>query len=194
MKLYPHRRLWSLMIWTCLVTSTGTLAQVAPNVSSSQVLMDIQKLNVLGNILYFGAHPDDENPTFIAYMANERHYNTAYFSLTRGDGGQNAIGTEIKENLGIIRTQELLQARKIDGGQQFFSRAIDFGFSKTAEEVFTIWDKEKLLADAVWVIRKFRPDVIVTRFPPDERAGHGQHIASAILAAEAFDAASDPSR
>lgn len=167
-------------------------AQVRP--SSSRILQGIQKLNVLGNVLYFGAHPDDENPTFIAYLANEKLYNTAYFSLTRGDGGQNLIGTEIKENLGIIRTQELLQARKIDGGRQFFSRAVDFGFSKSAEEVFTIWDREKLLSDAVWVIRNFRPDVIVTRFPPDERAGHGHHIASAILAEEAFDAAADPDK
>lgn len=177
-----------------MATSKNIWAQVPSGASSSEILQGIQKLNVLGNILYFGAHPDDENPTFIAYMANEKHYNTAYFSLTRGDGGQNAIGTEIKENLGILRTQELLQARRIDGGQQFFSRAIDFGYSKSAEEVFTIWDKETLLADAVWVIRKFRPDVIVTRFPPDERAGHGQHIASAILAEEAFDAAADPTR
>ncbi|MDQ6481309.1 PIG-L family deacetylase [Dyadobacter sp. LHD-138] len=167
-------------------------AQIRP--SSSRILQGIQKLNVLGNVLYFGAHPDDENPTFIAYLANEKLYNTAYFSLTRGDGGQNLIGTEIKENLGILRTQELLQARKIDGGQQFFSRAVDFGFSKSAEEVFTIWDREKLLSDAVWVIRNFKPDVIVTRFPPDQRAGHGHHIASAILAEEAFDAAADPNK
>ncbi|MCF0056303.1 PIG-L family deacetylase [Dyadobacter sp. CY356] len=162
--------------------------------SSSKILQSIQKLNVLGNVLYFGAHPDDENPTLIAYMANEKLYNTAYFSLTRGDGGQNMIGSEMKENLGILRTQELLQARKIDGGQQFFSRAVDFGFSKSAEEVFTIWDKEKLLADAVWVIRKFKPDLIISRFPPDERAGHGQHIASAILIEEAFEAAADPAK
>lgn len=164
------------------------------NVTSSKILLDLQKLNVLGNVLYFGAHPDDENPTVIAFLANEKHYNTAYFSLTRGDGGQNAIGTEVRENLGIIRTQELLKARQIDGGLQFFSSAIDFGFSKSAEEAFTVWDKEKLLSEAVWVIRKFRPDVIIARFPPDERAGHGQHIASAILAEEAFDAAADPNR
>ncbi|TDE14463.1 PIG-L family deacetylase [Dyadobacter psychrotolerans] len=172
----------------------NSYAQIPKRPSSARIFQDIKKLGVLGNVLYFGAHPDDENPTFIAYMANEKLYNTAYFSLTRGDGGQNLIGTETKESLGIIRTQELLQARRIDGGQQFFSRAIDFGFSKSAEEVFTIWDKEKLLSDAVWVIRKFRPDVIVSRFPPDERAGHGHHIASAILAEEAFDAAADPKR
>jgi LmbE family N-acetylglucosaminyl deacetylase len=191
MKPYLRRYLLLVTALIGMATSKNIWAQVPSGASSSEILLGIQKLNVLGNVLYFGAHPDDENPTFIAYMANEKHYNTAYFSLTRGDGGQNAIGTEIKENLGILRTQELLQARRIDGGKQFFSRAIDFGFSKSAEEVFTIWDKEKLLSDAVWVIRKFRPDVIVTRFPPDERAGHGQHIASAILAEEAFDAAAD---
>lgn len=188
-------------ILLCLRTAIGILAMITSPAlaqksrsASSEILLAVQKLNVLGNVLYFGAHPDDENTTFIAYMANEKHYNTAYFSLTRGDGGQNALGQETQEALGIIRTQELLRAREIDGGQQFFGSAIDFGFSKNAEEVFTIWDKERLLADAVWVIRKFRPDVIVTRFPPDERAGHGHHIASAIIAEEAFDAAADPSR
>jgi len=194
MKPYLHRYLLLVIALIGMATSKNIWAQVPSGASSSEILQGIQKLNVLGNILYFGAHPDDENPTFIAYMANEKHYNTAYFSLTRGDGGQNAIGTEIRENLGILRTQELLQARRVDGGHQFFSRAVDFGFSKSAEEVFTIWDKEKLLSDAVWVIRKFKPDVIVTRFPPDERAGHGQHIASAILAEEAFEAAGNPNR
>jgi len=193
------RRYYSRLLLTGLFIAAFLVPEISeaqtPNrPSAAKILQSIQKLNVLGNVLYFGAHPDDENPTFIAYMANEKLYNTAYFSLTRGDGGQNLLGTEIKENLGIIRTQELLQARKIDGGQQFFSRAIDFGFSKNAEEVFTIWDREKLLSDAVWVIRNFKPDIIVTRFPPDERAGHGHHIASAILAEEAYDAAADPAR
>jgi len=194
MKTCIHRYLLLVTALTGMLNSKNISAQVPSGASSSEIFQGIQKLNVLGNILYFGAHPDDENPTFIAYMANEKHYNTAYFSLTRGDGGQNAIGTEIKENLGILRTQELLQARRIDGGKQFFSRAVDFGFSKSAEEVFTIWDRENLLADAVWVIRNFKPDVIVSRFPPDERAGHGQHIAAAILADEAFDAAADPKK
>ena len=194
MQRYMNRSILSILIFVGITVFQKTLAQVPSQTSSAKILQNIQKLNVLGNVLYFGAHPDDENPTFIAYMANEKLFNTAYFSLTRGDGGQNMVGTETRENLGILRTQELLQARKIDGGQQFFSRAIDFGFSKSAEEVFTIWDKEKVLSDAVWVIRKFKPDVIVTRFPPDERAGHGQHIASAILAEEAYTAAADPTR
>lgn len=162
--------------------------------SSSEILHKIQKLNVLGSVLYFAAHPDDENTGFIAYMANERQYETFYLSLTRGDGGQNLIGPEMRELLGMIRTQELLQARRIDGGQQYFSRANDFGYSKNPEETMAVWNKDAVLADAVWMIRKTRPDVIVTRFPPDARAGHGHHTASALLADEAFDAAGDPKR
>ncbi|HWK59141.1 MAG TPA: PIG-L family deacetylase [Parapedobacter sp.] len=154
----------------------------------------IKKLNTLGTVLYFAAHPDDENTRLIAWLAKEKHYRTGYLSLTRGDGGQNLIGTEQAEELGLIRTNELLEARKVDGGEQFFSSAIDFGFSKTAEETFRIWDRERILADAVWVIRKFKPDVIITRFPPDQRAGHGHHQASALLAIEAVEAAADPKR
>ncbi|WP_299758578.1 PIG-L family deacetylase [uncultured Pontibacter sp.] len=169
-------------------------AQTPQKPSSAKILQDLQKLNVLGTALYVAAHPDDENTRLIAYLANEKLYNTGYLAVTRGDGGQNLIGAEISEGLGIIRTQELLQARRTDGGHQFFTRANDFGFSKNPEETFNIWDKEQVLADMVWTIRKFRPDVMVTRFPPDERAGHGHHSASAILAAEAFKAAADPKR
>lgn len=128
----------------------------------------------------------------IAFLANQKLYHTGYLALTRGDGGQNLIGSEIRERLGIIRTQELLQARRTDGGEQFFTRANDFGFSKNPEEVFSIWDKKTLLGDVVWVIRNFKPDVIITRFPKDARAGHGQHSASSILAEEAFTVAADP--
>ena len=169
-------------------------AQAPKTYSSSEILLGLQKLNVLGSVLYIAAHPDDENTRLIAYMANGRLVETGYFSCTRGDGGQNLIGPELREQLGVIRTQELLAARRIDGGRQFFSRANDFGFSKTPEETFKIWDKEQVLADMVWVIRQRRPDVLITRFPPDARAGHGHHTASAILAAEAFDAAGDPKR
>ena len=138
----------------CLCLAAGmqlpeTRAQMPAKPSSTKILHDMQKLNVLGNILYMAAHPDDENTTFIAYMANGRQYNTSYLALTRGDGGQNLIGPEIREQLGLIRTQELLQARRVDGGKQYFSRANDFGFSKNPEEVFTIWERENLLADAV---------------------------------------------
>ena len=163
----------------------------AQQLSGSEIYHQINKLNVLGNVLYIAAHPDDENTRFISYCANEKLLNTGYLSLTRGDGGQNLIGTEIREELGIIRTQELLSARKVDGGQQFFTRANDFGYSKTPKETFKIWDKEKILSDVVWVIRNFRPDVIVCRFPSDGKGGHGHHTSSALLAMEAFDLAAD---
>ncbi|HEX8427184.1 PIG-L family deacetylase [Hymenobacter sp.] len=169
-------------------------AQAPKTYSSSEILLGLKKLNVLGSVLYIAAHPDDENTRLIAYLANGRLLETGYLSCTRGDGGQNLIGPELREQLGVIRTQELLAARRIDGGRQFFTRANDFGFSKSPEETFTIWDKEQVLADMVWVIRQRRPDVLITRFPTDGRGGHGHHTASAILAAEAFDAAGDPKR
>jgi LmbE family N-acetylglucosaminyl deacetylase len=156
--------------------------------------LGIRKLNVLGSVLYIAAHPDDENTRLIAYFSKEKLFRTGYLSLTRGDGGQNLIGDEQGIDLGLIRTQELLAARRIDGGEQFFSRAFDFGYSKNPEETFTKWDREKILADVVWVIRQFQPDVIITRFPTTGEGGHGHHTASAILANEAFTAAADPSR
>ena len=177
-----------------LLLPLATLAQTPKSYTSSEILLGLKKLNVLGSVLYIAAHPDDENTRLIAYLANERLLETGYLSCTRGDGGQNLIGPELREGLGVIRTQELLAARRLDGGRQFFTRANDFGYSKTPEETFRIWDKEQVLADMVWVIRQRRPDVLITRFPPDARAGHGHHQASAILAAEAFDAAGDPKR
>ena len=168
--------------------------QASVQYNSAEIKLGLKKLNVLGSALYIAAHPDDENTRLLAFLAKEKKYRTGYLSLTRGDGGQNLIGNEQSELLGLIRTQELLAARRTDGAEQFFSRAIDFGFSKHSEETFRIWDKEQILADAVWVIRKFKPDVIITRFPEDARAGHGQHAASAIIAHEAFIAAADPKR
>ncbi|PZR26682.1 MAG: PIG-L family deacetylase [Citrobacter freundii] len=169
-------------------------AQSYPAWTSAEMYQAIRKLNVLGSVLYVAAHPDDENTRLITYLSKERLYRTGYMSMTRGDGGQNLIGNEQGIELGLIRTQELLAARRIDGGEQFFSRAYDFGFSKSPEETFTKWDKEKILSDVVWVIRKFQPDVIITRFPTTGEGGHGHHTASAILANEAFTAAADPSR
>ncbi|MFD2720321.1 PIG-L family deacetylase [Hymenobacter monticola] len=177
-----------------LLLPLTALAQTPKTYTSSEILLGLKKLNVLGSVMYLAAHPDDENTRLIAYLANERLLETSYLSCTRGDGGQNLIGPELREGLGVIRTQELLAARRLDGGRQFFTRANDFGFSKTSDETFRIWDKEQVLADMVWVIRQRRPDVLITRFPPDARAGHGHHQASAILAAEAFDAAGDPKR
>jgi len=161
--------------------------------NSAEIYQAIEKLNFLGAVLYVAAHPDDENTQLISYFSNEINARTAYLSLTRGDGGQNLIGPEIRELLGVIRTQELLSARKIDGGIQFFTRANDFGYSKTPEETLEIWDKKKVLSDVVWTIRKFRPDVIVNRFDL-ESAGqtHGHHTSSAMLSVEAFDKAGNP--
>ncbi|TXG35801.1 PIG-L family deacetylase [Seonamhaeicola maritimus] len=160
--------------------------------SSSQIYESIQKLNFLGSVLYVAAHPDDENTRLISYMSNHVKARTAYLSLTRGDGGQNLIGPEIRELLGVIRTQELLAARRIDGGEQIFTRANDFGYSKHPEETLSIWDKEQVLSDVVLAIRKFKPDVIINRF--DHRTPgrtHGHHTASAILSLKAFDIAAD---
>ncbi len=180
---------------TLLVCFSGAaFAQAPQQWSSSEIGLALKKLKVLGTVLYIAAHPDDENTQLLAYFSRGKNYRTGYLSLTRGDGGQNLIGDEQGIELGLIRTQELLAARRIDGAQQFFSRAYDFGFSKTTEEAMDIWGKEKILSDVVWVIRSFRPDVIITRFPPDERAGHGQHSASAVLAREAFTAAADKTR
>lgn len=173
---------------------TFVRAQTPPTYTSADIYLLMKKLKVLGTVLYIGAHPDDENTRLLAFLSKDKLYRTGYLSLTRGDGGQNLIGDEQGVELGLIRTQELLSARRIDGAEQFFSRAFDFGYTKTTDEAFKTWGKEKILSDVVWVIRKFQPDVIITRFPEDARAGHGHHSGSAVLAHEAFTAAADPKR
>ncbi|WP_221031560.1 PIG-L family deacetylase [Actomonas aquatica] len=189
------RSRFSSVALTCLTAlvplNVGLHAELAPPAAGS-ILREMQRLRETGRVLYLAAHPDDENTRLIAYLANERHYATGYLSLTRGDGGQNLIGPELRDALGVIRTQELLAARRIDGGRQFFSRANDFGYSKSADEALTVWDREQVLADTVRVIRQFRPDVIVTRFSPDMGGTHGHHTASAVMAREAFALAADP--
>ena len=182
-----------LAIFVCCKLSDA-LAQPPKSWTSAEMYQAIKKLNVLGSVLYIAAHPDDENTRLIAYLSKDKLYRTGYLSLTRGDGGQNLIGDEQGIELGLIRTQELLAARRIDGGEQFFTRAFDFGYSKSPEETFTKWDKEKILSDVVWVIRKFQPDIIINRFPVTGEGGHGHHTASGILANEAFTAAADPNR
>ncbi len=162
--------------------------------NAASIYAGIKKLGVMGSVLYIAAHPDDENNSFLPYLTKEKNYRTAYLSLTRGDGGQNLIGKEQGIELGLIRTQELLAARRIDGAEQYFSTAYEFGFSKSADEALTIWDHQKVLSDVVWIIRQFQPDIIITRFPGDARAGHGHHAASAIIANEAYIAAADPNR
>lgn len=184
-----------LIILLSLLFFQFTSAQKPQKWNAVEIYNQIQKLNFLGSVLYIAAHPDDENTRLISYLSNDKKARTAYLSLTRGDGGQNLIGPELRELLGVIRTQELIEARKIDGGEQFFSRANDFGFSKNPNETFEIWDREKVLADVVWTIRKFQPDVIINRF--DHRTSgttHGHHTASAILSVESFKLANNPKR
>lgn len=176
----------------CMTALISIYSQPFPNLNSSEIKLGLMKLNVLGTVLYVGAHPDDENTAVISYLAKGELLRTAYLSVTRGDGGQNLIGPEQSEQLGVIRTQELLEARKIDGGKQFFTRALDFGYSKSPAETFKIWNKNTILSDVVWIVRKFKPDVIIARFPETGEGGHGHHTASAILASEAFDLANDP--
>jgi LmbE family N-acetylglucosaminyl deacetylase len=181
-----------LLLLSSIFLLHNSNAQQYPAWNAATILQQMHKLPNHANVLYIAAHPDDENTRLLTYLANERKCRTAYLSLTRGDGGQNLIGAEQGVALGLIRTQELLAARSIDGAEQFFTSAYDFGFSKTSKETFNIWNKEQVLADAVWIIRKFKPDVIITRFPEDARAGHGHHAASGIIAREAFYAAADP--
>ena len=181
------------VIFFILCATVSSFAQPHTQPDAAKIKLRLKKLNFLGTVLYVAAHPDDENTRAIAYLSNERLATTGYLSMTRGDGGQNLIGPEIRDQLGVIRTQELLAARRIDGGHQFFTRANDFGYSKNATETFRIWNKQEVLSDVVRVMRKFQPDIILTRFPPDARAGHGHHTASAILAQEAFDLTNDPS-
>ncbi len=181
-----------LIVTLFFAVYNSATAQKQVAASSSEILHAMKRLNVLGTVMYIAAHPDDENTRLLAYMARDRNYKTAYLAMTRGDGGQNLIGDEQGIELGLIRTQELLAARRVDGAEQFFTRAYDFGFSKRTEEALAMWDKQKVLADAVWVIRNFKPDVIITRFPEDSRAGHGHHSGSAVIAREAFVAAADP--
>jgi LmbE family N-acetylglucosaminyl deacetylase len=173
---------------------SAPLLQAAPASppSASNILQELRELRECGSVLYIAAHPDDENTQFIAYLAKERAMRVGYLSLTRGEGGQDLIGPEIGDPLGVIRTQELLAARRIDGGQQFFSRAKDFGFSKSYEQTLAKWDRQAVLSDVVRVIRQFQPDVIVTRFPPEPGGTHGHHTASTVLALEAFKLAGDP--
>ncbi|CAM3361450.1 PIG-L family deacetylase [Zobellia roscoffensis] len=175
-----------------LLSSNITNAQKPVQQSTSEIYHSLEKLNFLGTALYIAAHPDDENTRLISYLSNKTKARTGYLSLTRGDGGQNLIGPELRELLGVLRTQELLAARRVDGGEQFFSRANDFGYSKHPDETLKIWNKEKVLGDVVWAIRNFKPDVIINRF--DHRSPgttHGHHTSSAMLSFEAFDLAND---
>lgn len=184
-----HRIITSFLLF---FIGLNAFSQRPAKPNSVEIYNQIQKLNFLGSVLYIAAHPDDENTRLISYLSNEKKARTGYLSLTRGDGGQNLIGPELRELLGVIRTQELIEARKIDGGEQLFSRANDFGFSKNPDETLQIWDKDQVMSDVIWAIRKFQPDVIINRF--DHRSPgttHGHHTASAMLSFDAFDKAND---
>jgi len=170
-----------------LMLAVNSMAQYQKPAPSAQIYGQLQQLNNLTGVLYVAAHPDDENTRLLSWLARGQHVRTAYLSVTRGDGGQNIIGPEQGGALGLIRTHELMAARRIDGALQYFARAVDFGYSKSAQETFKHWDELRLIADVVRTIRLFRPDVVITRFPPDSRAGHGHHTASAIIAEKAFD-------
>lgn len=182
-----------LALFLFFLCSSQAYSQSPHVMDAGELALALKKLNVLGSALYIAAHPDDENTAVLATLARGRLIRTAYLSVTRGEGGQNLIGPERGALMGIIRTQELLAARHIDGAEQLFTRALDFGYSKSSDETIGIWEKNKALADVVWAIRSFRPDVIITRFTPTQ-GGHGNHTGSALLAQEAFLAAGDPTR
>ena len=185
----PFRRCRPALLILALVP----LLRATEPTPGPRILQELRSFANTGTVLHIGAHPDDENTELITWLSLGRGHRTAYLSLTRGDGGQNELGKDFDEKLGVLRTQELLAARRLDHGRQFFTRAIDFGFSKSPEETLRFWDHDAVLSDVVRVIRTFRPDVIVTRFPiPPGSGGHGQHTASAILAVEAFKLAGDP--
>ncbi|MFL6334062.1 MAG: PIG-L family deacetylase [Pyrinomonadaceae bacterium] len=190
----PTSRFITAALLLLLFLLPAARAQAPRQLDAAETQAALRGLAVAGSVLYVGAHPDDENTALLAYLARGRGARTAYLSLTRGDGGQNILGSEKGALLGVVRTQELLAARRIDGAEQFFTRAIDFGFTKSPEETFRFWDHDAVLADVVWVVRRFRPDVMIARFPTTGEGGHGQHTASAILASEAFEAAGDPTR
>jgi len=181
-------KLSKILLLVCFLASTLAGAQMPKKPTASEIYHDLQKLNFLGSALYVAAHPDDENTRFISFLVNDLKAETAYLSLTRGDGGQNLIGPELRELLGVIRTHELLQARKVDGGKQFFTRANDFGFSKHPDETFEIWEKDEVVSDVVRIIRKFKPDIIINRFNhKNPGSTHGHHTASAMISFDVFD-------
>ncbi|NCX96202.1 MAG: PIG-L family deacetylase, partial [Chitinophagia bacterium] len=164
---------WLFVYCICVFVASKGMAQQVRPAPSNKIYGKLGRLKHTAKVLYIAAHPDDENTRLLAWLVNKKHINAAYLSLTRGDGGQNILGTEQGAALGLIRTYELLEARKIDGAGQFFTSAVDFGFSKTYQETFEHWNRETLVKDAVEIIRKYKPDVVICRFPPDTLAGHG---------------------
>ena len=185
------KRAITLLLGTWLVTTPRLSAQSRGAAALSEA---VEGLGTTARVLMIGAHPDDEDTQLIAYLAKARHIQTAYLSLTRGDGGQNLIGNELGPLLGMIRTEELLAARRLDGGRQYFTRAYDFGFSKTIDETFEHWPRDSILTDVVEIVRAFRPQVIIAVWSGTPRDGHGHHQYAGVIAREAFDAAADSVR
>ncbi|WP_405369008.1 PIG-L family deacetylase [Nonlabens sp. Asnod2-A12] len=180
----------ALLFLSTAVAQENRLAHKQPN--TAEIYHNIEKLGFLGTALFIAAHPDDENTRLISWLANDKMARTAYLSLTRGDGGQNLIGPQLREQLGMIRTQELLEARNIDGGQQFFTRANDFGYSKHPDETLEIWDEQAVMEDMVRIIREFKPDVVINRFNHrTPGTTHGHHTTSAMLSMKVFDLAAN---
>ncbi|NUM71583.1 MAG: PIG-L family deacetylase [Ignavibacteriaceae bacterium] len=182
----------ALILISFLILKAHIMGQPYKLQSPNEILLSIEKLKVTGTVLYVAAHPDDENTAMLSYFAKGRLFHTAYLSLTRGDGGQNLIGREKWEEIGVIRTRELLEARKIDGAVQFFTSAVDFGYSKSVDETLTYWNEQELLKDMVYIIRYLKPDLIITRFPPSNAETHGHHLTSAALAVKAFNLSNNP--
>src|SRR5947199_6603339 len=190
--------LWNVPFWAAfgvaILAGSSDVGHAAEPSTGDAILQQLRSFATMGSVLYVAAHPDDENTQIITYLARGRGYRTAYLSLTRGDGGQNLLGPQLGEALGVARTQELLAARRLDGGRQYFTRAKDFGYSKNAEETLSVWDRQGVLGDIVSVNREFLPDVVVTRFSPKPAPTHGHHTASAVLAVQAYRLAADPRR
>ena len=178
---------------TLLILSSPLAAQ-RTWAGAAETKQTLDRLNVLGSVLMVAAHPDDENNALLVYLGRGKKYRTAYLSLTRGEGGQNLLGSEQGDEIGLIRTQELMGARRWDAGEQYFTRAIDFGFSKSATESMEKWDREQVLGDIVYAIRRYRPDIVINRFSGTNRDGHGHHTASGLLTKDAYEAAGDPQR
>ena len=181
----------SICVGFIMALHSASFGAVPEPTPAAAILQDLRSFREMGTVLHVAAHPDDENTQLITYLARGRGYRMGYLSITRGDGGQNEIGPEFGERLGVARTQELLAARALDGGRQFFTRALDYGFSKDVNEALRIWDRQQTVSDVVRVIRQFRPDVLITRFSPQPSGTHGHHTASAVLALEAFKLAGD---
>jgi LmbE family N-acetylglucosaminyl deacetylase len=189
----PSLRRYAIFLLS-LALSAGLFRTAAQPAPSGEIQQSLLKLNELGTVLTIAAHPDDERSNLLAYFARGRHMRVAYLSMTRGEGGQNLIGSEQGAALGVVRTQELLAARRLDGAEQFFTRSIDFGFSKTAAETLEKWGHDRVLADTVWVIRRYRPDVVILGATGTPSDGHGHHQASGIIGKEAYEAAGDPTK